>query len=176
MWILRTVLLTCALAFAGINDVPAQNPAKSREELLAVARAIMESARFAAFVTVDEHGRPQSRIVDPFVPDSDFTVWIGTNPRSRKVAQIQKAPQVALSYFDHQKMRYVTLLGRAEVVDDEQARRTHFKTEWTSFYPDRSRDYTLIRIRPERLELISESDGIGFTDAVLWRPPAVTFD
>jgi general stress protein 26 len=175
--LLRTAIVAGALALAGIGSASAQTPpAKSRAELLAAARAIMDSARFASFVTVDEQGQPQSRIVDPFAPDSDFTIWIGTNPRSRKVAQVQKSERVALSYFDHARLRYVTLLGRADVVTDDEAKRKYFKPEWAAFYPDRTRDYVLLRIRPERLELISESDGIGFTDFVTWRPPAVTFD
>ncbi|HEY0672063.1 MAG TPA: pyridoxamine 5'-phosphate oxidase family protein [Longimicrobiales bacterium] len=172
---LINVSAVVTLITIGIGDAAAQQPPKSRNELLSAARRIMEAARFATFVTVDESGQPQSRLVDPFAPDSAMVVWIGTNPRTRKVAQLQKNARVALTYFDRQAMAYVTILGRAQLVNDAKEKQSRFKPEWSAFYPERDRDYTLIKVVPERLELISERDGVGFTDAASWRPPVVDF-
>ena len=93
MKLLRSAVVAGALALAVFSNAPAQTPpAKSRAELLAAARAIMDSARFASFVTVDEQGQPQSRIVDPFAPDSDFTIWIGTNRARGKSRRYRNRP------------------------------------------------------------------------------------
>lgn len=172
---LINVSAVVTLIAIGNGDAAAQQPPKSRAELLTAARRIIEAARYATFVTVDESGQPQSRLVDPFAPDSAMVIWIGTNPRTRKVAQVQKNARVALTYFDSQAMAYVTILGRAQLVNDANEKQSRFKPEWSAFYPDRERDYALIKVVPERLELISERDRIGFSDIASWRPPAVQF-
>ena len=169
------VLLACALVAAGAGRAAAQEVGRSRRELLGVARRIMEAAHFATLVTVDETGRPRPRVMDPFPPDSQMVVWLGTNPRTRKVAQIRNDDRVALLYFDPVGSAYVTLLGRARLVDDPGEKRRRFKPEWAALYPDRDRDYLLIAVAPERVELISVRDGVGAVDSLTWRPPAVEF-
>ena len=171
----RLGLMTLAVAVIGSERAAAQNQSRSREELLAAARRIIASARYATFVTIDAEGQPQARIMDPFAPDSQMVIWLGTNRRSRKVAHVEKEERVALSYFDAASMAYVTITGRAQLVDNAEETARRFKPEWTAFYPNRARDYVLVKVTPERLELISELDGIGFTDFSSWRPPAVKF-
>lgn len=174
-YLARSALLVLAFAVASGETAEAQNRPASRDELLDVARRIIAAARFATFVTVDTAGQPQARIMDPFAPDSQMVIWIGTNPRSRKVAQLEKNNRVALTYFDAASMAYVTITGRAERVDDAAEKARRFKPEWAPFYPDPARDYVLLKVTPEGLELISERAGVGFADPRFWRPPAVKF-
>ena len=171
----RVGMLAAAFALAGGERAAAQDAARSRDELLAAARRIIAAARFATFVTVDADGRPQARIMDPFEPDSRMVIWLGTHRRSRKVAQVEKDDRVALSYLDAASNAYVTITGRARLVDDAGEKARRFKPEWGAIYADRARDYVLLKVTPERLELISERDRIGFADHVSWRPYAVTF-
>lgn len=171
----RPAFLAMIFALVANANAGGQEGGKSRDELLAAARRIIASARFATLVTVDPEGQPQARIVDPFAPDSQMVIWIGTNPRTRKVAQIEREPRVALSYFDAKSLGYATILGRAQVVENAEEKRRHFKPEWADYYPDRDRDYVLIKVVPEALELISEKDGVGMVDPRSWRPPAVRF-
>ena len=72
-----------------------------------VAREIMTAASTCALITIDEEGQPRVRAMDPFLPESDFTVWFGTNPKSRKVNQIKKNPKVTLYYLDSDATGYV---------------------------------------------------------------------
>jgi general stress protein 26 len=165
-----------ALTLAGlVGPASAQEGGHSRDELLAVARRVMTDARYATLATVDESGRPQSRIMDPFPPDSQMVVWLGTNAHTRKVAQIRSEPRVALTYFDPATYGYVTLVGRATLVDDPAETAMRFKPEWEALYRDRDRDYLLIRVVPERLELVSVADGVGEVDPISWHPPTVEF-
>jgi general stress protein 26 len=168
-------LCACMLA-AGGELLARQGPpaAPSREHLLAVARRVMEKSRFAALVTVDPTGRPQARTMDPLSPDADLVVRMATNPRSRKVEEIEKNPRVALYYFDPQTSAYVALNGLARLVSDPQQKKRWWKTEWAEFYPDREGSYLLIEVRPERLEVVSVADGID-TDPTTWAPAAVEF-
>jgi general stress protein 26 len=134
----------------------------------------MADARYATFITLDDTGHPQARMVDPFEPEEDFTIWVATNARSRKVAQVEADPRVTLTWFDKDGESYVTLLGSAQTVRDPRERERRWKDEWETFYEDRHRgdDYLLIRVRPIRLEIVSERHGMT-NDPVTWRPVVV---
>ena len=150
----------------------AQTPGPARDSLLAVARKLMTGARYAALITLDSTGAPQARTVEPFAPERDMTVWVGTNPLTRKVAEIRRDSRVTLYYYDPAAMGYVTIRGRARLVNDPALKRTWWNPGWTAFYPDRDKGYLLVKVTPERLEIVSPAHGIT-GDAVTWRPPTV---
>lgn len=171
--------LAAGLLLAVSTDVIAQAPAPAapgREVLLAAARTIMQAARYCTVITVDADGRPQARAIDAFAPESDMVVWFATNPKSRKVAQIQRDPRVTLYYFDSKDPQagYVTLFGRARLVNDPAEKAKHWKEGWEAFWPDRGAGYLLVEVTPERLEVSSPGKGIG-SDPVTWAPPSVDF-
>lgn len=146
----------------------------SRSELIAAAREIITAARYCALITLDASGRPQARTLDPFPPDENLVVWLGTNPRTRKVAAIRRNPRVTLYYFDREAQAYVTIYGKARLVNDPKAKQKWWKEEWKSFYLNPASDYLLIMVVPERLEVVSVKQGI-VGDSITWKPPAVTF-
>jgi len=147
----------------------------SRERLLGAAREIMTAARYCALITQDQSGRAQARTMDAFPPDKDMVVWFGTNPRTRKVKQIERDPRVTLYYFDPQSMGYVAMLGTARLVSDPMEKKGRWKNGWEAFYPDRERGYILIAVTPERIEVVSPKQGIE-GDSAAWIPPAVEFE
>jgi general stress protein 26 len=147
-------------------------PAVKGPDPVAVAREIMQAARYCTLVTLDEDGNPQARVMDPFAPDADLTVWMATNPKSRKVAQIGKHPRVTLHYFDPASMGTVALFGEARVVNDPAEKKARWKDDWKDFYPDRDASYLLIVVRPERLEVMSPGHGLN-NDPVTWKPVTV---
>jgi general stress protein 26 len=109
--------------------------------------------------------------VDPFVPEADFTIWIATNPLTRKVVEIRRDPRVTLLYFNAAAGAYVTVLGAAMLVADSAEKIRHWKEEWAAYYKDgpRGDGYLLIRVRPTRLEVVSPSHGL-VNDPKTWRP------
>ena len=156
--------------------VGAQNTKQplNRDELITAARETMSAARYCALITQDSSGRPQARTLDPFPPDENMVVWLGTNPRSRKVAAIRRNPRVTLYYFDREAQAYVTIYGIARLVNDPKAKLKWWKDEWKDFYPDRTKDFLLIRVTPERLEVVNvEKNIVG--DPHTWKPPTVKF-
>lgn len=131
----------------------------TRTHLIAAARDIMESARFCDLITLDETGRPRSRVMDPFPPGDDMVFWLGTSRMSRKVGQIRNDPRVTLQYFAPEAGAYVTISGTAELVDDPEERALKWKDGWEAFYPDREA-YLLIKVTPDWLEVVSSKHGI----------------
>ena len=171
----RTLLLVCFAFFSpNVRSQSKQPTQLDRESLIATAREIMKTARYCALITVDSAGRTHARAMDPFPPDEQMIVWLGTNPRSRKVAEIRRHPRVTLYYFDREDQAYVTISGLARLVQDPKEKAKHFKDEWKDFYPDRQQSYLLIAVIPERLEVINQKKGI-IGNSVTWTPPAVNF-
>jgi general stress protein 26 len=172
--ICAAVLVLCAASLT--SGVFGQQPPQhwSRDALIATAREIMETARYCALITVDSKGRTHARTMDPFPPDENMLVWFGTNPRSRKVAEIRGNRRVVLYYFDRESAAYVTISGFARLVNDSKEKARRWKDEWKAFYPDRDKGYLLIAVTPNELEIVSEKKGI-VGDAVRWSPPRVRF-
>jgi general stress protein 26 len=160
---------------AAVISVSAQQPQPlSRDQLIAEAREIMTATRYCALITIDGSGRAQARTMDPFAPDDRMIVWFGTNPRSRKVAEIRRRSRVTLYYFDRENQAYVTVHGIARLVNDANEKARHFKDDWKAYYPDRDKDYLLIEVRPVTLEVVNTTKGI-VGDPKTWRPPTVNF-
>jgi len=176
----KLTLAVLAVSFISLQgamgQVPQDTVSLDRATIIKAARQVMQDARYCALVTIGENGYPQSRIVDPFPPEEDMAVWIGTNPVTRKIAQIRKDPRVTLFYFDTASLSYVTLIGKAELINDPKEKSKHWKEEWAPLYKNGSRgdDYMLIRVEPLRTEIVSYTRGM-LNDAVTWAPVAVDF-
>jgi general stress protein 26 len=167
-------ILAIAVPFGALSqDKGAEAP--SRDRLIEVAREVMDSAQYCALITIDETGFPRARTMDPFPPEDDMTVLLGTNPKSLKVVQIQKNPHVALHYFDAEGLSYVTIEGTARLVNDPKEKAKRWKESWNALYPNRTDAYLLIEVTPKRLEVISYKNGIT-GDPETWTPPSVEFD
>jgi general stress protein 26 len=172
--LMKSISIILAVLLCGSINIHGQNEL-SDEQLLDAAREMMINTGVCALITQDEDGRSRVRSMDAFEPESDFTVWFGTNPRSRKVAQIKKDSTVTLYYFDADASGYVTIQGIAEIIDDWETKEKYWKDEWDSFYPDRIYDYVLIKVSPEWLEVISDKHEI-LGNPITWEPPKVLFN
>lgn len=169
------VAAVVTLGIATPAAAQAQGARIDRAAMIAAARDVMQKARYATLVTLGPDGHPQARVVDPLAPDSALTIWIGTNPLTRKVAEVRRDPRVTLVYFDTKGNEYVSIIGRAEPVVGAAEKSRHWKAEWGPFYKNGARgsDFMLLRVRPIRLEIVSPSHKL-VNDSVSWRPVSVT--
>jgi len=167
------VLALGALAFA-IQGLAQETEAVPRDTLLAAAKDIMAQTRFCVLVTLDESGHPRARAMDPFMPDENMVIYMGTNSMTRKAKDIKKDPRVTL-YYDHpQKAGYVVVYGTANLVDDPELKAKWFKEEWARFYTDREKEYILIAVTPKKIEVLDYTRGV-MGDEKTWIPPSVKF-
>jgi len=144
------------------------------QKILKVARKIIDSAYFATFISIDKQDNAKARIMEPFSPDANFIIYLATNPKSRKVREIQQHPKTTLHYFDRKNIGYVSLYGTASIVQDDSIKNALWKTGWERFYKNRDKDYMLIKFVPDYLELISIPDGYTGDDKT-WMPSRVDF-
>jgi general stress protein 26 len=163
-----------ATPLPGVTAEEQQIAEAPRDTLLAAAKEMMAAARFCALITLDETGHPQVRAMDPFSPEEDMVIWFGTNRSSGKVAQIQNDPRVTVYYAHPRGAGYVSLYGRAELVDDPEEKAARWKEEWERYYPEKESTYLLIKVTPARMDVVDYTRNIVGNE-VTWKSPSLTF-
>jgi general stress protein 26 len=142
---------------------------------LHAAQKLISNSRFAVFVTIDQHGFPHARMIDPLPPDSNFDeIWIGTNRYTRKVSHIAANPRTCLVYFDASSLGFAYVSGHCSLVDDNQVKNDKFASGWWLFYPEGPAGprFTLIRFVPNRIEVVSPLHQLA-SGLNSWRPIAL---
>jgi len=144
------------------------------DSLIAAAREIIGLQKYCALVTIDSAGRPDLRTMNPFPPEDDMTVWMATNSRSRKANDIRHNPTVCLYYADRGRATgYVTITGKAYLVDDMNEKLKRKREYWTQAFPD-WKFLVLIKVVPEKMEVVNYRRGI-VSDSLTWKAPTVEF-
>ncbi len=173
----KIVLLSLLILIGVNNKTIAQEGAATvldRDSLLSVARDYIGSHRYCSLTTIDSTGYPHTRVMDPFKPDENMVIWLGTNRHSEKVKEIKAYPKVSLFYSDSKGIGYVSITGTAFLIDDSTLKAEYWKPEWERFYTDKN-SYTLIKVIPEKLEILNYKYGI-YGDPNTWKAPSVEFD
>ena len=148
-----------------------QTAAPGVAQIQAAAFDVMRAARYCTLITIGADGQPQARIVDPLIAESEGSIWIATNPLTRKVEEIKRDPRVTLMFFSAAANEYVTVHARANVVTDEARKAAHWKAEWKPFYKEQTNgaDFMLFELKPFRFEISSPRHKLN-NDSTTWRP------
>lgn len=139
-----------------------------------VAMEVIEHSGTCTLISLDSTGHPRARVMDPFPVEDDFVVWFGTNPKSRKVAEINNDARVVVHYYDKPNGAYVSVYGEGEIITDKNSINKYWKSAWQTFYPKYPNGYALIKVIPSRIEVLSESHGI-LGDSITWQPASIEF-
>ena len=151
-----------------------QSSQNHRDTLIVAAKEIIKAARYCALITTSSTGEIHVRTMDPFSPEDNMVIWLGTNSSTRKVKEIKNNHNVALYYNDPKGIGYVVINGKAQIIDDPEEINKRWKEEWTRFYPNREKNYILIKVVPEKMEVINYKLGIA-GDPVTWLVPSIEF-
>ena len=132
------------------------------ELILETAKSSMRSAEYCMLITLSEGGEANARLVQPFEPEPDMTIWVGTWSKSRKVREVRRDGRVTLAFYDKESTAYVTLLGLAQIENELNNKRKYWREEWIGFIPQGpdGDDYVLVKFIPYRIELMSFGRGI----------------
>jgi general stress protein 26 len=146
------------------------------ERMLSVARSTIEAAEICFLITLKEHQPAQARLMMPFGPEDDWTIWMGASPKSRKVRELYADARATLGYPLAQEGAYVTLLGTATIEDDRSLRKRYWRRRFIQYWPEGhdGDDYVLIKFVPSRIELMNFSQEVvpephGLQAAILLR-------
>ncbi len=145
---------------------------QEEKKILQAVDSVILTSSYTTLITVDDNNQPRARIMEFFSPKEHYTIWMATNPKSRKVEQLKNNSTTTLHYFNPNKLAYVSLMGNAYLVNDDKTKNEIWKDGWEKFYPNREKDYILIKFVPRLIELISIGDGYN-GDKSTWKPHQV---
>ncbi|MBM4169259.1 MAG: hypothetical protein FJ215_08900 [Ignavibacteria bacterium] len=126
------------------------------EEILQSVHRIMKAAEYGFFITIGEDGYPSARLMQPFEPEADLTIWFGANPGSRKIRELQRNKKVTIGFHDSATTAYAALRGSAEVVNDPAQKGRYWRAFWSDIYPGgpEGDEYVLVKFVPDRIEVM----------------------
>jgi general stress protein 26 len=144
------------------------------EQLLALARKLVNEVTFCTSATQGEKGEIHARIVQPRPPREDWTVDFITNRRCRKVRDIEQTGRMTLLYQHDIDHSYVCLMGPTEIVEDRELKRATWTDAHNRWNPGGPDDPATVyaRLRPNRIEVWSAGHNVmppptGYSAAVL---------
>ena len=124
------------------------------EKNIAILKELAEGVRTCMFTTVSATDEFGSRPMSTAKIEEDGSIWFFTNEYSLKSKEISKENNVLLSYSDPSKNTYLTVKGKAELVDDQVRKEAYFSPFVKAWFPDGVEDprLILIKVTPEEAE------------------------
>ncbi|UQN06353.1 pyridoxamine 5'-phosphate oxidase family protein [Deinococcus sp. QL22] len=100
------------------------------EQSIKAVAAIIKDVKFAMLTTVTSEGRLHSRPMTTQEQEFDGDIWFLGNKDAESTDDMRHRPEVNLSFSNPEKGNYVSLTGRAELVED----RAKLDELWNDFY------------------------------------------
>lgn len=96
------------------------------ENCLAAARTTAKRTKYCLLVTRSVGRWPSARLVEPISDVDELSFFIGTNPSSRKIREIDHCPQVTLAFGNESENANLIIYGTAWKTGSETVfRATH---------------------------------------------------
>lgn len=135
---------------------------KSNREAIEKLRELIKGIDIAMFTTVDEDGTLRSRPMGTQEAEFDGDLWFITSVDTGKVPEIQKEQQVNVSYGDPGSHRYVSVSGKATVIDDRAKVEEFWQPIYKAYFPEGKDDPKLrvIKVVVEKAEYWESPGGI----------------
>ena len=125
------------------TEMDVRSDHEAREKVMTLAR----KAAFAMFGTYDENGNCHSRpmaAVDHGGEDGE-TLWFFTRADSRKIRELSADPRVTLDYSDPSAKNWLSMIGKAQVVEDRAKIDELWMEPLRTWFPE-GRDDPMIRL------------------------------
>jgi general stress protein 26 len=118
-------------------------------------RELIESIDFCMLTTIDERGDLHSRPMSSNGEiDQNADMWFFTGASSHKVSEIKGTSRVNLSFADPQNQTYVSVTGRARLVQDRKKIDELWRPQFQTWFPEGKNDpnVALLRVKVEKAE------------------------
>ncbi len=123
---------------------------------------ILDEFQTAVLTTRGPDGHYHARPMELQGHDGGQAIWLATSRDSDKCRHIEHDPQVALSFHEGAHgADYLSVSGRAELVDDRAKVRELWSAGWNAWFPEGpdQEDLVLVRIVPEHVEWVKPRGG-----------------
>jgi general stress protein 26 len=91
---------------------------QNKGQIVALARELIHRRQTGILTTIDESGKPGARWMSTLSFDEFPVFYALTGPDSRKVAQIERHPEVNWMFFNENLSLVLNLIGRARILRD----------------------------------------------------------
>lgn len=127
------------------TEMDVRADAEAREKVM----DLIKKARFAMFGTYDAHGNNHSRPMAAVSHEDGDELWFFCRSDSRKVREIAADPRVSIDYCDDSNQNYVSVLGRASVLNDRDKAEELWMEPLRTWFPEGTDDEALRLIKVE---------------------------
>ena len=135
---------------------------------------LIRDMKFAMLTTVDPDGVLRSRPMVTQKAEFDGELWFFTSSKSGKISSIRNDQHINVAYADPDSQRYVSVSGRAELVNDRKKVHELWTPMMLAWFTNGENDpeISLIRVRVESAEYWDSPSStlvhlIGFAKALL---------
>ncbi len=130
-----------------------QQDGSTRAEAVQRVADLIKDIRMAMLVTIDHQGRPHSRPMATQEAPFDGTLWFLTSADSLKADEIARNPMVNVAYASGAKESYLSLTGKAEILNDRERIR-EFWSAWLRPWFEGPEDPTIriVRVQVDEAE------------------------
>jgi general stress protein 26 len=116
---------------------------------ISLLKEMIEEVRICMFTTLSDKEEFSSRPMATAKVEDDGSIWFFTNEYSLKTSEISKENQVTLGYSNPSSNTYVSVNGKAKLVDDQSKKEAYFSAPIKAWFPDGLEDPRLILIKVE---------------------------
>jgi len=149
----------------------------SANELLRLVRETVNAVPTCLAITIDQNGDANARAINASRPSDEWTLRFMTDRRTRKIGEISRTGRMTLAYYHETGGAYVTLLGRAKIIEDIAVKQGIWQPGSFKWHPGGPTDpnVVLVEFTAERIETWNTPGGIvpdpakGLWAAVLTR-------
>jgi general stress protein 26 len=115
-------------------------------ELLQLVRETVDAVPSCLAITVGRNGDANARVVNPGKMTDAWTVRFMTDRRTRKVGEIERTGRMTLVYQHDAGGAYVTLVGRAAIIDDVAVKTAIWRPQSFKWHPGGPADPNVVLI------------------------------
>lgn len=108
---------------------------------------LIRGFKFALFSTVHSNGSVHTCPMVTQAADADGHLWFFTDTDTDKVDAIRENDNVGVAYADPARQRYVSVSGRAQLLNTPEKKRELWSPEYTQWFPQGLDDRKLVLIR-----------------------------
>ena len=147
------------------------------EHCLKITERMLRKNKYGFLITQSDNGWSSSRLIQPFIDKNSktpFSLWFGTGRDLRKTDEVWNNPKVTLAFESKNDSASLVIYGQAVIETNPNIKQQYWKSILQLFFPQGplSDDYVVVRIEPQRIELINFKQNIipepfGLKSAVL---------
>jgi len=117
------------------------------EKNIEILKTKIEEVRICLFTTISDKYEFSSRPMATAKVEDDGSIWFFSNEHSLKSNEISKENEVTLGYSNPSDNTYITINGKAELVDDQVRKEAYFSPAVKAWFPEGADDPRLILIK-----------------------------